>query len=147
MLTSCAPHPPTPTEGKVMLDYSQTRAPCDFHLPTFLPLPFPGLTSLLAQLHPDSPCFICLHGSETQQLQFPRLHRLSVRNLTSDTTSFPQLQGMPSLWSPPAALGQPRSEDPVEQDKKAGWQCQENPVLSGPASCQSRGQPAALLQA
>lgn len=117
----CPPHPtPPPTEGKVMLDYSQTPAPCDFYLPTFFTLPFPGLTSLLAQLHPDSPCFICLRGSEAQPLQFPRLHGLSVRNLTSDTTSFPQLQGMLSLWSPPAALGQPLSVDPVEQDKKAG---------------------------
>lgn len=62
-----------------MLDYSQTRAPCDFYLPTFFTLPFPGLTSLPAQLHPDRPWFICLHGSETQQLQFPRLHRLSVK--------------------------------------------------------------------
>lgn len=43
-----------------MLDYSQTWAPCDFYLPTFLSLPFLGLTSLLALLHPDSPGFICL---------------------------------------------------------------------------------------
>lgn len=49
-----------------MLDYSQTWAPSDFYLPTFLSLPFLGLTSLLAQLHPESPCFICLHGSEMQ---------------------------------------------------------------------------------
>lgn len=71
-----------------MLDYSQTWAPCDFYLPTFLSLPFLGLTSLLAQFHPDSPGFICLHGSETQQPLFPRLHWLSARNLTSKATSF-----------------------------------------------------------
>lgn len=109
-------------------------------------LSFPGLTSLLAQLHPARPSFICLHGSETEQLQFPRLHGLSVRNLTSDATSFPQLQGMLCLWSPHAALGRPLPVDPVEQDKKAGWHCQESPVLWA-SRLPVKGQSAALPQA
>lgn len=89
--------PPLPTEGKVMLDYSQTWAPCDFYLPTFPSLLFQGLTSLCSRLHPDSLGFICLHGCKTQQLQFPRLHRLFVRNLTSVRLPFPSVKGWHAL--------------------------------------------------
>lgn len=128
--------PPLPTEGKVMLDYSQTRAPCDFYLPTFLSLPFLGFTSLLAPLHPDNPGFISLHGSGTQQQSlFPRLHLLSVRNLTSRATSFPDFKRCCASGGPPAAPGQPLSVDLVGKDKKAG-DAASRTLCSRPASCQ-----------
>lgn len=53
--------PRLPTEGKVMLDYSSTRAPRDFYLPLFLPPLFPGLTLCWLNSTPTFPIsFACM---------------------------------------------------------------------------------------